>query len=186
MNNRLQMGIVVIENVTADAVDKRRVHDVEALGTAKQVCLRRPGKRRERRHRAIHGFVMRTTDSDSDPIHQCPHALLTDLSGQVLITSLDNKLSEDTRDFRRVCGVTVGGRRHGGRTGCVWRLSEYRLAGGRRCQGAHSTCFQKMTPVDRRHENCLLQVRYSIAWTVVFTFKACWMLDELAQGHVMS
>jgi hypothetical protein len=34
MADRLQVGIVVVENMTADAVDECRIHDVEALGAA--------------------------------------------------------------------------------------------------------------------------------------------------------
>ena len=62
MNNRIEMGVVIIEDVTGDAIEEGGVHDVETLAPPEQRGLRRPGKRRQRRHRDIDGLVMRSAD----------------------------------------------------------------------------------------------------------------------------
>ena len=41
MNNRLQMRVVIIEDVARHAVDEGGVHDVEAFAAAEQGGLRR-------------------------------------------------------------------------------------------------------------------------------------------------
>ena len=57
MNDGLQMRVVEVEHVRADAVHQRRVHDVQPLAAPEHGRLRRSGERRQRRDRAIHRLV---------------------------------------------------------------------------------------------------------------------------------
>src|SRR5262249_2891759 len=54
MDDRRELRVVVIEDVRADAVDQRRVQDVEAVLSPPDAGLRRPGEGGQRPAPAIH------------------------------------------------------------------------------------------------------------------------------------
>ena len=90
MDDGLQMGIVVIEDMACHAVEEGRVHDVEPFATAEQAGLRRAGKGRQGRHRDIQGLVVRPADGDADPVQQRTDALLAHIGRQIVVACRDD------------------------------------------------------------------------------------------------
>ena len=70
MNDVSRMGIVVVQNMRADAVDQSGVQDIEPLLSSEDARLCGPRKRCERRHRNVDGFMMRTANRASNPVEQ--------------------------------------------------------------------------------------------------------------------
>ena len=111
MDDRLQMGVVIVEDVARHAVDEGGVHDVEPLAPPEQRGLRRPGERRERGDRDIDRLVMRAADGDADPVQQRAHAFLADIGRQVIVAARDEIMRQRARDvFRRLlaAGAAAG------------------------------------------------------------------------------
>ena len=116
MDDRLQMGVVIVEDVARHAVDEGGVHDVEPLAPAEQRGLLRPGERPERRDRDIDRLVMRAADGDADPVQQRAHAFLAHIGRQVVITRGDEIMRQRARHLLgwRCCGRCGRRLREGG------------------------------------------------------------------------
>ncbi len=123
MNDRLQVGVVEIENMARHAIDEGGVHDIEPLAAAEQRGLRRAREGRERRDRDLHGLMTRSADRNADPVQQRPHAFLANIRRQVVIGGGHEIARKRARDlFRRsaICGSVANGFRRLGesRVGC--------------------------------------------------------------------
>src|SRR5580704_11864306 len=100
MDDRFQVGIVVVENMTRDAVDESGVHDVEAFAAPEKRCLGRTRERPERRCCDMHRLMMRAANGDAHPVQQRSHPLLADVPRQIVISGRDHITSEGFRYLR--------------------------------------------------------------------------------------
>lgn len=110
VDDRLQVGVVEIEDVARHSIDEGGIHDVEPLAAAEQRGLLRAGERRERCNGDIDRLVSRSTDRHADPVQQRAHALLADVGGQIIVARRYDVPGERTGD---VLGDSGDGR---------WRL----------------------------------------------------------------
>jgi hypothetical protein len=103
-----QVGIVIIENMTRDAVDESGVHDVEAFAAPEKRCLRRARERAQRRRGDIHRLMMRASDGDAHPVQQRSHSFFANVLRQIVISGRDQITSEGFRDVRRRLRGSIG------------------------------------------------------------------------------
>ena len=83
VNDGLQVRVVEIQHVRADAVHQRRVQDVHALAPSEQACVRRAGEGSKRANGDIDRLVLRATDRAPGPVEQRPAGLAPDWRRQV-------------------------------------------------------------------------------------------------------
>src|SRR5581483_5810418 len=94
MDDGLEMSIVEVEYVRADAVDQRGVQYIQPLAPPEHARLRSTGKFRERRQRTLDGFVPATADGAADPIQKRSQRLAPCGVGNVGPTRIDDVLRE--------------------------------------------------------------------------------------------
>ena len=101
VNDGPQVGVVVIEDVRADAVHQGRVQHVQLFLAPEHRRLAGPRKRRQRRNRDIHGFVPRAADRAARPIQQRALRFLANRSREVLVFRGDHIARQLARDVFR-------------------------------------------------------------------------------------
>ena len=111
MNDRLQMGVVKIENVARHAVDEGGVHDVKSLSAIQQRGLRGAREGRERSDGDLHRLVTRSANCDADPVQKRPSAFLADISRKIVVCGRDKIMRERARDVFRRGGIRRTARR---------------------------------------------------------------------------
>ena len=99
MNYGFEMRVIEIEDMRADAVDERSMHDIEPFAAAEHRSLRGSGKRRERSQRDIDGLVMRPTDCAAKPVQDGAHGLVLHRLCNVAVLRINDKLRERFGDF---------------------------------------------------------------------------------------
>ena len=85
MDDGLQVRVVEVEHVRADAVHQRRVQDVQPLAAAEHRGLRGSRERRERGDRRIERLVTRAADRAAHPVEQRALRFLPDRLGKIVV-----------------------------------------------------------------------------------------------------
>jgi hypothetical protein len=106
MDDGLEVRVVEVEGVRADAVDQRRAGHVHALAPAEQGGLRRGLKRLHRRQRGAGSVVVRGADGAADPVDEGAVRLVVDGVAPASARVAGDESREDVGDWR---GVMVGG-----------------------------------------------------------------------------
>src|SRR5215471_92111 len=78
MDDVVRVGVVIVEYMGADAVDERRMQNVETLVPSENGGLGLSREWRKRRDCNPHGFVPRAADGAAYPIQQCARRLFAD------------------------------------------------------------------------------------------------------------
>ena len=81
IDDGLQMSVVEVEHVGADAVHQRGMQDVEPFASAEHRCLCGSREWRERGNRHIDSLVTRSAHRAPDPVEQRPTCFLADWLG---------------------------------------------------------------------------------------------------------
>ncbi len=98
MNDGAQVGIVVVKNVGADAVDHGGIQDVEAFAPPQNAGLGWSGKWSQGGHRIVDSRVMRGADGDAHEIQQRPDSLLAHRGRQVVVFRIHHIARQDPGD----------------------------------------------------------------------------------------
>jgi hypothetical protein len=77
------MGVVIVEDVGADAVQERAVQNVETLGAAEHGGLLRAGKLRQPLKSPVDRFMPGTANCAADPVDEAADAFFLDLVGDL-------------------------------------------------------------------------------------------------------
>ena len=110
MDHRLQVRVVEVEDVRADAVEQGGAEDVDAFAAAEDAGLGRAAERTERANRDIDRLVAGRTHGASEPVEERAHRVCANRRRQVTGFRGDDVAGERA-------GHVLGGRRGGGSGG---------------------------------------------------------------------
>ena len=117
VDHRLEVRVVEVEDVRADAVHQRRVQHVHSLAPAEHRGLRRTRERRQRADGGIERLVARSAHGAAGPVEQRPLRFLPDRRRNVGIGGADDVAGQGARDararLRRAALLLDGSRRYG-------------------------------------------------------------------------
>ena len=102
MDHRLQVGVVEVEHVRADAVEQRGMQDVEPLAAAEHRGLGCACHRRERGQRDVHALMVRAADCTAEPVDEGARRMVAGGGRDRFETRLDDVAGEDSGDFFHV------------------------------------------------------------------------------------
>jgi hypothetical protein len=111
MDDRLQMGVVIVEHMRGNAVDQRGVEFVEPLGAADHLRAFGAGKHAHGVERPVDGFVACAADGAAEPVDEGPDTLGANIGGNLVSAEIHDPV-----------GQSLGDR------GVVHRLDFFRLA----------------------------------------------------------
>lgn len=118
MEDGFKIGVFVVEDVTADAVDEHGVHNAETVAAPRQAGLWRARKRTRSGNRTLHRVFPRSADGAAHPIQKRTCAFLAHLRGRIVIARVDVIVGEDARDPGNGCQTGRGCFATSGITAC--------------------------------------------------------------------
>jgi hypothetical protein len=113
VDDRLEMGIVVVEHVRGDAVQQGGMHDVEALAPAEHGRLRLAREFGQRGHGPVGRDVARAAQAATDPVEHGTHRFVARAIRNVCPSRVHDVARELAGGIRRGRRLAVRGRAAG-------------------------------------------------------------------------